>query len=154
MLKAAILAYRNGRKSYLKKELQDESNRRNKNFQAEHPFMEKLSVWVQSECSFSGKDALIGSRLRQEDSISGRDLKEVSNCLKALGFEKDDVQTKVNGIKNIYKEDRGHLRHPKRSHKKGDEAFVLCLIISGIRNQSVMAKNKKLNFLSKSSSSS
>ena len=79
MLKAAILAYRNGRKSYLKKELQDESNRRNKNFQAEHPFMEKLSVWVQSECGFSGRDALIGSRLRQEDNVSGRALKEVSN---------------------------------------------------------------------------
>jgi predicted P-loop ATPase len=99
ILKAAILAYRNGRKPYLKKELQDESNRRNKNFQAEHPFMEKLSAWVVSEFSFSGRDALIGSGLRQEENISGRDLKEVSNCLKALGFEKDDGQTRVNGTK-------------------------------------------------------
>ena len=99
MLKAAILAYKNGRKSYLKKELQDDSNRRNKNFQAEHPFMEKLSAWVVSEFSFSGRDALIGSGLRQEENISGRDLKEVSNCLKALGFEKDDTQTRVNGTK-------------------------------------------------------
>lgn len=99
ILKAAILAYRNGRKPYLKKELQDESNRRNKNFQAEHPFMEKLSAWVVSEFSFSGRDALIGSGLRLEENINARDLKEVSNCLKALGFEKDDTQTRVNGTK-------------------------------------------------------
>ena len=61
--------------------------------------MEKLSAWVVSEFSFSGRDALIGSGLRQEENISGRDLKEVSNCLKALGFEKDDTQTRVNGTK-------------------------------------------------------
>ena len=59
--------------------------------------MEKLSAWVVNEFSFSGNEALIGSGLRQEDNISGRDLKEVSNCLKALGFEKDDYQTRVNG---------------------------------------------------------
>ena len=43
-LKAALLAYRNGRKPYLNIELQIESNRRNKNFQEEHPLMEKLSA--------------------------------------------------------------------------------------------------------------
>ena len=61
--------------------------------------MEKLSAWVVNEFSFSGNEALIGSGLRQEDNISGRDLKEVSNCLKALGFEKDDYQTRGNGTK-------------------------------------------------------
>ena len=30
--------------------------------------------------------------------------------------------------KNIYTISLRHLRQPKRSHKKGDEAFVLCLI--------------------------
>ncbi len=64
--------------------------------------MEKLSAWVVSEFSFSGRDALIGSGLRQEENISGRDLKEVSNCLKALGFEKDDTQTRVNGQQRKY----------------------------------------------------
>ena len=61
--------------------------------------MEKLSAWVVSEFSFSGRDALIGSGLRLEENINARDLKEVSNCLKALGFEKDDTQTRVNGTK-------------------------------------------------------
>ena len=62
IIKAAILAYRNGRKPYLKKELQDESNRRNKNFEAEHPFMDKLSNWVKTRDNFSTEEALIGSR--------------------------------------------------------------------------------------------
>ena len=99
IIKAAIIAYRKGRKPYLNTKLQDESNRRNKDFQAEHPFMEKLSAWVISEISFSGREALIGSGLRLDENIHARDLKEVSNCLKALGFEKDDGQTRVNGLK-------------------------------------------------------
>ena len=61
--------------------------------------MEKLSAWVISEISFSGREALIGSGLRLDENIHARDLKEVSNCLKALGFEKDDGQTRVNGMK-------------------------------------------------------
>ena len=40
IIKAAIIAYRNGRKPCLKQEQQNESNNRNKNFQAEHPFMD------------------------------------------------------------------------------------------------------------------
>ena len=47
----------------------------------------------------TGRDALIGSGLRLEENINARDLKEVSNCLKALGFEKDDTQTRVNATK-------------------------------------------------------
>ncbi|MFL2868226.1 MAG: hypothetical protein ACJZ78_05395 [Prochlorococcus marinus] len=33
--------------------------------------MEKLSAWVVSEFSFSGRDALIGSGLRHEENIRG-----------------------------------------------------------------------------------
>ena len=67
--------------------------------------MEMLSVWVVNEFSFSAREALIGSGLKLEENINARDLKEVSNCLKALGFEKDDFQTRVNGIKKkIYRQ--------------------------------------------------
>ena len=97
--KSAIIAYRNDRKSYLNEELHYESIRRNKSFQAEHTFMEKLSAWIETMQSFSGREAIIVSGLKLEENINDRDLKEVSNCLKALGFEKDDVQTRVNGIK-------------------------------------------------------
>ena len=97
IIKAAIIAYRNGRKPYLKKELQDESNRRNKNFQAEHPFMEKLSDWVKTRDNFSTEESLIGSRCRSDESARSNDFKEAANCLRALGYQKDKTQTRING---------------------------------------------------------
>jgi predicted P-loop ATPase len=97
IIKAAIIAYRNGRKPFLKKELQDESNRRNKNFQAEHPFMDKLSDWVKTRDNFSTEEALIGSRCRSDESARSNDFKEAANCLRALGYQKDTTQTRING---------------------------------------------------------
>tara|TARA_Y100000766_G_scaffold147397_1_gene126519 strand:- start:250 stop:1173 length:924 start_codon:yes stop_codon:yes gene_type:complete len=97
IIKAAIIAYRNGRKPYLKKNLQDESNRRNKNFQAEHPFMDKLSDWVKTRDNFSTEEALIGSRCRSDESARSNDFKEAANCLRALGYQKDKTQTRING---------------------------------------------------------
>ena len=97
IIKAAIIAYRNGRKPYLKKNLQDESNRRNKNFQAEHPFMDKLSDWVKIRDNFSTEEALIGSRCRSDESARSNDFKEAANCLRALGYQKDKTQTRING---------------------------------------------------------
>ena len=58
-----------GRKPYLKKELQDESNHRNDCFQEEHPFMDRLSDWVRTRDKFSSADALIGSRCRSEENL-------------------------------------------------------------------------------------
>ena len=95
IIKAAIIAYRNGRKPYLKKELQDESNHRNERFQEEHPFMDRLSVWVSKRDKFFATDALIGSRCRSEENLRKNDLKEAANCLRALGYHKKQVR--VNG---------------------------------------------------------
>ena len=93
ILKAAILAYRNGRKTYLKNELQDESNRRNKDFQSEHPFMEALADWVGFRLApFTTTEALIESDLREKDRITDFDLKKASECLQALGYRRDDHQ--------------------------------------------------------------
>ena len=88
--------------------------------------MEKLSAWVISEISFSGREALIGSGLRLDENIHARDLKEVSNCLKALGFEKDDGQTRVNGTKK-------YLYHNARFHpfKKCSSDFF-CPLFNGL----------------------
>ena len=95
IIKAAIIAYRKGRKPYLRQELQDESNHRNGRFQEEHPFMDRLSVWVRTKDKFTSIDALIGSRCRSEENLRKNDLKEAANCLKALGYHKKQVR--VNG---------------------------------------------------------
>ena len=92
ILKAAIIAYRNGRKPYLNKKLQNESNNRNERFQEEHPFMDRLSAWVGTRDKFSSTDALIGSRCRSEENLRKNDLKEAANCLKALGYHKKQVR--------------------------------------------------------------
>ena len=100
ILKAAILAYRNGHKPFLTQEQQNESNLRNESFQSEHPFMARLAEWVQRESfPFSTEQALIGSYCRTEENIKPMDSKEAANCLRALGFEKDEHQTHCNGIK-------------------------------------------------------
>ncbi|AIQ97819.1 hypothetical protein [Prochlorococcus sp. MIT 0801] len=57
----------------------------------EHPFMEKLSAWVESEYSFSGREALIGSELRQEENIRERERERSQGSfklLKAVGHRK------------------------------------------------------------------
>ena len=92
IFKAAILAYRNGRKPYLKKEQQIESNLRNKNFQAENPFLDPLADWVKTQIEFTTAQALIGSNLRYEDKITPNDLKKASDCLHALGYQRDEHQ--------------------------------------------------------------
>ena len=92
IIKAAIIAYRKGRKPYLRQELQDESNHRNGRFQEEHPFMDRLSVWGRTRDKFTSIDALIGSRCRSEENLRKNDLKEAANCLKALGYHKKQVR--------------------------------------------------------------
>lgn len=53
--------------------------------------MEKLSAWVESEYSFSGREALIGSELRQEENIRERERERSQGSfklLKAVGHRK------------------------------------------------------------------
>ena len=95
ILKAAIIAYRNRKEPeiYLPQKLQNESNLRNTNFLAEHPFMEALADWVGFRLApFTTTEALIESDLREKDRITDFDLKKASECLQALGYRRDDHQ--------------------------------------------------------------
>ncbi len=94
IFKAAILAYRNGRKPLLTQKQQEESNLRNQNFQADHPFMNRLIDWVENQpLPFTTEQALIGSDCRAEDKITTGDLIKASEALNALGYRKDDHQS-------------------------------------------------------------
>ena len=103
ILKAAIVEYRKGSNLYLPQELQTKSNNRNRNFLAEHPFMDSLAEWVTSQYVFTTADALIGSGLREKvKEISDYDLKKAAECLQALGYEKDKHQTSGEAGKKRY----------------------------------------------------
>jgi len=93
ILKAAIIEYRKGTKPCLPQKLQTDSENRNKGFLSEHPFMDGLADWVLGQNVFTTGNALIGAGLREKGKISDYDLKQASECLQALGYEKDKHQT-------------------------------------------------------------
>jgi len=59
--------------------------------------MYKLSDCVKTRDKFSTEEALIGSRCRSDESARSNDFKEAANCLRALGYQKDKTQTRING---------------------------------------------------------
>ena len=94
ILKAAIIAYRKGKKPFLPQKLQNESNRRNQNFLADHPFMDSLADWLKHrDAPFTTQGALIDSGLREMDRVTDLDLKKASECLLAMGYQRDEHQT-------------------------------------------------------------
>ena len=94
ILKAAIIAYRKGKKPFLPQKLQNESNRRNQNFLADHPFMDSLADWLKHrDAPFTTQGALIDSGLREKDRVTDLDLKKASECLLAMGYRRDEHQT-------------------------------------------------------------
>ena len=91
IFKAAIIAHRNGRKPMLPLELQNESNRRNIDFEHEHPYQRrietKLKQWGDIEFSIQGliMDAQIKS---YETDITQTDINDVAAIIKRLGYKK------------------------------------------------------------------
>ena len=102
ILKAAIIEYRKDRKPCLTQKQQTESNNKNSDFLAEHPFMDSLADWVLSENVFTTANALIGAGLREKGKVSDYDLKKASECLQALGYVKDKHQTSGDAGKKRY----------------------------------------------------
>lgn len=95
ILKAAIRAYRKGQKPTLTSEEQNQSNRLNDLYEAEHPFFARLYDWVHAElfdldygAGFTTETALIKSGCREESAMRMPDLKDAATCLRQLGFEK------------------------------------------------------------------
>ena len=97
--KAALLAYRSGEKPYLSREDQTESDYRNGNYEIENMFMDPISDWVRRTNPnwFTTNDALIGSQLRELETLKKADQKPVCEVLKKLGFIQ--TQKHINGIK-------------------------------------------------------
>ena len=104
--KAAIVAYRENENYFIKNgiglsdELQEDSDFRNEQFEAEHPFFARLAEWTDrtvNQYPFTTEQALIGSGCRSEERINNNDAKEAGNCLRKLGYKKDEHQKREEG---------------------------------------------------------
>ena len=95
IFKAALIAYRNGRPSWLTDEQQAASNKRNLGFEAEHPFMTRLAEFVnKNKFPFTTSDALEKSGCRDANQQRSNDFKDAAQCLNALGYVQDKNQTR------------------------------------------------------------
>ena len=113
--KAAMQAYRDGEKPYLSNELQNESNSRNDDYQAEHPWGSMLDEWLNpSEYTlkwlkenpddykhgapeqFDSRQALIGSGVRDQKNLSKRDEMDIAQLLRKRGYVKRQVTVAPN----------------------------------------------------------
>ena len=91
ILKAAILAYRSGRKPMLTNIQQNLSNRQNLRYENEHPFQSAIEqrVKVYGKEEFSIKNLILEAQLRSDiGSITQKDVNDVATMLKGLGYVK------------------------------------------------------------------
>ena len=111
ILKAAVIAFRNGEKTYLSSADQNKSNLNNLAYQQEHPFMSALYNWTEREAQtamfadgFTTRMALIRSDVRSENKITTADCRAGADCLRQLGYEQSINQIKTsNGLKRLWK---------------------------------------------------
>lgn len=94
--KAAVLAFRANRQPILSPSLQAESERRNKGYAPEHPWLAMLDRWMpRASAQFTSDIALISAGCVGENRIERRHQMEAAPLLSALGFVRDKHQTRT-----------------------------------------------------------
>ena len=111
ILKGALIAYRNGEKTYLDNAYQLESDLNNLNYQQENPFMSDIEEWldnpkklgemingqyysgesIDADEGFTTKDVLVWSRCRDIGKVTTSDCRMAANCLRLLGYEQSSI---------------------------------------------------------------
>ena len=112
ILKGALIAYRNGEKTYLDNDYQLESDLNNLNYQQENPFMSDIEEWldnpkklgemingqyysgesIDADEGFTTKDVLVWSRCRDIGKVTTSDCRMAANCLRLLGYEQSSIR--------------------------------------------------------------
>ena len=112
ILKGALIAYRNGEKTYLDNAYQLESDLNNLNYQQENPFMSDIEEWLDNpkklgemingqyysgesidvDEGFTTKDVLVWSRCRDIGKVTTSDCRMAANCLRLLGYEQSSIR--------------------------------------------------------------
>lgn len=96
--RAAVKAYRAGRRPILSDLDQVESERRNQGYAPEHPWLALLLRWMPSAPSeFTSDQALTGSGCVGENRIERKHQNEVAPLLRSLGFTRDQHQSRPDG---------------------------------------------------------
>ena len=94
--KAAVIAWRSGRKPNLEDQELIESESLNSGYESEHPFQEPLFNWLKTEIGdFTAHAAIIGSGIRTEDKVTDRDLRQCHVALRRLGYEPNPKQKRI-----------------------------------------------------------
>ena len=94
--KAAVIAWRSGRKPNLEDQELILSESLNSGYESEHPFQEPLFNWLKTECGeFTAHAAIIGSGIRTEDKVTDRDLRQCHVALRRLGYEPNPNQKRI-----------------------------------------------------------
>ena len=94
--KAAVIAWRSGRKPNLEDQELILSESLNSGYESEHPFQEPLLNWLKSEIGeFTAHAAIIGSGIRTEDKVTDRDLRQCHVALRRLGYEPNPNQKRI-----------------------------------------------------------
>ena len=94
--KAAVIAWRSGRKPNLEDQELILSESLNSGYESEHPFQEPLFNWLKTECGeFTAHAAIIGAGIRTEDKVSDRDLRQCHVALRRLGYEPNPNQKRI-----------------------------------------------------------
>lgn len=103
--KAAVLAYRSGRQPILTQEEQNESNRRNRRFEKEHPWTEQIATWLHmtSPKAFTTAYCLTETQLRiDKQFITQKDLQDAAKVLHSLGYTRTAHQQRRYGNKRVW----------------------------------------------------
>jgi len=103
--KAAVLAYRAGRQWWLSDEQQNESNRRNRGYEQEHPWESRIARWLTlyTPQGFTTEQCLLKSEIRIcEDAIQQKDLQDAANILRRLGYNKTLHQVRAYNNKRVW----------------------------------------------------
>ena len=99
--KAAMLAYRSGRKPILRSQEQHESDSRNSEFEEENIFLAPLTAWFASDppapWSFTTHEALSCSLSRDRANIKPQDLRMAADALRQMGCIQDENQSRRGG---------------------------------------------------------
>ena len=103
--KAVVLAYRNGKQPVLSWEQQNESNRRNRGFEQEHPWTEPIATWLHMNTpqAFTTAECLIQAELRfDKTSIAQKDLQDAAKVLQSLGYVRTKHQLRRFGKQRVW----------------------------------------------------
>ena len=123
ILKGALIAYRNGEKTYLDNAYQLESDLNNLNYQQENPFMSDIEEWldnpkklgemingqyysgesIDADEGFTTKDVLVWSRCRDIGKVTTSDCRMAANCLRLLGYKQTKKRDENKTVRKWYR---------------------------------------------------